>query len=231
MEKKNQAEWIDFSITEKYLKKYPGVPFGLTLILDCKPLQNSLEFDQYKRTLLRKMRKREILASISQRIGIYDRFFQSFGYPCPLVYHFKRTINSGFPKYNLIIDAHFLAEMCAGILVAVTDYDKIEDGLILDIASEGEISLGMGGRQFTLKEGEIVLRDKNDIICVLCQGADEKTKVKDETKNVLFYSFGVPGIEGTYIKEGLTIAAQTLIKFGGGTLKGLDVFVEIDPNS
>jgi len=125
-----------------------------------------------------------------------------------------------------MVDAHFMAEMCAGILVAVTDYDRVEGMLMLDVTRGGETSAGMGGRPFTTKEGEIVLRDEKDIICVLCQGADEKTKVRDDTRNVLFYSFAVPGIDGIYLKEGLTIAAETMAEFGGGAVKGLDVFVK-----
>ncbi|MBP1735972.1 MAG: hypothetical protein H6Q53_2259 [Deltaproteobacteria bacterium] len=200
------AAWIDFSISPVYQIRYPGVAFGLTLISECNPLTDSSGYDQYTRRLLRKMRKREILAGISQRINVYDRFFQSFGFDCPLPQHLKRTIHSGFPRYNLRVDAHFMAEMCAGILVAVTDYDRIEGTLMLDVA-------------------EIVLRDGKDIICVLCQGADEKTKVRDDTRNILFYSYAVPGIDGLYLNEGLTIAAETMTRFGGGTIKGLEVFI------
>jgi DNA/RNA-binding domain of Phe-tRNA-synthetase-like protein len=218
--------WIDFSISSAYEVKYPGVAFGLTLVSGCKPLTDSAGFNQYKRKLLRKMRKREILAEISQRIQIYDRFFQSFGFECPLPQHLKRTIHSGFPRYNLMVDAHFMAEMCAGILVAVTDYTQIEGMLMLDVTREGETSVGMGGRQFTTKDGEIVLRDEKDIICVLCQGADEKTKVKDDTHDVLFYSYAVPGIDGIHLKEGLTVAAETMAQFGRGTIKGLEVLVK-----
>ncbi len=218
--------WIEFSISPTYESRYPGVAFGLTLISGCKPLTESVEFDQYKRKLLRKMRKREVLAEISERIQMYERFFQSFGYECPLPQHLKRTIHSGFPKYNLMVDAHFMAEMCAGILVAVTDYDRIEGKLTLDVGRDGETSAGMGGRQFITKEGEIVLRDEKDIICVLCQGADEKTRVKDDTSNVLFYSYAIPGIDATHLKEGLTIAAETMVQFGGGTIIGLEVFVK-----
>jgi len=217
---------IDFSISSAYEVKYPGVAFGLTLISGCKPLSDTAGFDQYKRKLLRKMRKRENLAEISERIQVYDLFFQSFGYDCPLPQHLKRTIHSGFPRYNLMVDAHFMAEMCAGILVAVTDCDRIEGKLMLDVARGGETSAGMGGRQFTTKEGEIVLRDEKDIVCVLCQGADEKTRVRDDTCNVLFYSYAVPGIDGIYLKEGLTIAMETMVQFGGGTINGLEVFVK-----
>ena len=218
--------WIDFSISPAYEVRYPSVAFGLTLITGCEPLTDDAGFDQYKRKFLRKMRKRETLAEISQRVDMYDRFFQSFGFECPLSKHLKRTIHSGFPTYNLMVDAHFMAEMCAGILVAVADYDRIEGMLLLDVAREGERSAGMGGRQFMTKEGEIVLRDEKDIVCVLCQGADEKTRVTNETRNVLFYAYAVPGIDGIYLSEGLTVAAETMSQFGGGTIKGLEVFVK-----
>ena len=220
------STWINFSISPVYEARYPGVAFGLTLIEGCKPLTDNEGFDQHKRKFLRKMRKREMLVQISQRIDTYDRFFQSFGYECPLPQHLKRTINSGFPRYNLMVDAHFMAEMCAGILVAVTDYDRVEGALLLDVAQEGETAAGMGGRQFTMKEREIVLRDEKDIICVLCQGADEKTRVRDNTANVLFYSYAIPGIDATYLNEGLTVAAETMAEFGGGSVKGLEVFVK-----
>jgi DNA/RNA-binding domain of Phe-tRNA-synthetase-like protein len=116
-----------------------------------------------------------------------------------------------------------MAEMCAGILVAVTDFKQFSGKLTLDVAHEGEICAGMGGREFITREGEIVLRDEKDIVCVLCQGADEKTRVREETVDVLFYAYAVPGIAGQYLKEGLTIAADTLVEFGRGKLKFVEV--------
>ena len=74
------------------------------------------------------------------------------------------------------------------------------------------------------KEGEIVLRDGKEIVCILCQGADEKTRVREETRNVLFYAYAVPGIDAPFIREGLTIAAETMAGFGKGSVRGLEVF-------
>ena len=175
-----------FSISPAYREAYPGLAFGLTRISGCRNFDNPPGFDEAKRQLLRKMRKRETLAGITGRIETYDRFFRSFGYACPLSQHLKRTVNSGFPRYNLMVDTHFLAEMCAGILVAVADYDRLEGNLILDVAREGETCRGMGHREFKTQKGEIVLRDGKEIICVLCQGADEKTRVSETTRRVLF---------------------------------------------
>jgi DNA/RNA-binding domain of Phe-tRNA-synthetase-like protein len=214
----------NFSLSSAYTSRYPGVPFGLTLISGCQNSTNPRGFDHYKRKLLRKMRRRETLAGISERIDMYDQFFRSFGYECPLPKHLKRTINSGFPKYNLMVDAHFMAEMCPGILVAVADYDRFDGALTLDVAHEGEICRGMGGRNMRTEKDEIVVRDERDIVCVLCQGPDEKTRISDDTRNVLFYSYGVPGIESHSLKEGLTIAADTMVQFGNGTVEYVEVF-------
>jgi len=215
---------VDFSKSSRYEDRYPEVAFGLTLISGCRNSENPFGFDQYKRKLLRKMRRRETLKEITERIETYDTFFAGFGFDCPLSKHLKRTVNSGFPRYNLMVDAHFMAEMCAGILVAVTDFDRFEGALELDLAEEGEVCRGMGGQEFRTKESEIVLRDGKEIVCVLCQGADEKTRVGEETRNVLFYAYGIPGVEGSHLRDGLTIAAETMRDFGEGTTQGVGIY-------
>lgn len=215
---------VNFSMSQAYMKQYKGVAFGLALICGCQNSVNPPGFDQYKRKLLRKMRKRETLAQITERINTYSQFFSSFGYECPLPEHLRRTINSGFPKYNLMVDAHLMAEMCAGILVAVADFDRFDGALLLDVAEEGESCLGLGGRNIMTKKGEIVLRDEREIVCVLCQGPDEKTRVKDDTRNVLFYAYAVPGIEAGYLKTGLTVAADTMVQLGNGAIKCVKIY-------
>jgi len=214
---------LHFSRSPAYENQYPGLAFGLALVTACRNFANPPGFDQHKRKLLRKMRRRETLREITERIETYDRFFKGFGFHCPLPGHLKRTVNSGFPRYNLMVDAHFMAEMCAGILVAVTDFDRFEGGLTLDVAAEGEICRGMGGQKFITKANEIVLRDEKEIVCVLCQGADEKTRVTDDTQNVLFYAYAVPGIKGEHLRTGLAIAAEAVSQFGGGTIQDMAV--------
>ena len=95
---------------------------------------------------------------------------------------------------------------------------------MLDVSSEGEVCAGMGGREFVTREGEIVLRDEKEIVCVLCQGADEKTRARQDTTHVLFYTYAVPGIENQYLKEGLTVAAEIMAEFGGGKIEGIEIF-------
>ena len=219
----SEAKPVVFARSDAYDTQYEGVPFGLALISGCVNFENPEGFDAHKRKLLRKMRKRQTLAEITDRINAYDGFFREFGFTCPLPGHLKRTVDSGFPRYNLMVDAHFMAEMCAGILVAVTDYDRFEGALTLDVAGEDELCKGMSGREMHTRAGEIVLRDEKEIVCVLCQGADEKTRVSETTRNVLFYAYGIPGVETEYLKDGLTIAANTMAEFGNGTIEEISL--------
>jgi DNA/RNA-binding domain of Phe-tRNA-synthetase-like protein len=214
---------VSFNMSDRYRSAYPEVGFGLVLLTGCENPENPEGFDAHKRKLLRRMRKRETLSGIAKRIEAYDRFFAGFGQDCPLPVHLKRTVNSGFPRYNLLVDAHFMAEMCAGILVAVTDFDRMERGLTLDLAGEGEVCRGMGDREMRTREGEIVLRDEAGIVCVLCQGADEKTRVRRDTRNVLFYAYGVPGVSSEHLRQGLQVAEEAVATFGGGAGQGVRV--------
>jgi DNA/RNA-binding domain of Phe-tRNA-synthetase-like protein len=63
-----------------------------------------------------------------------------------------------------------------------------------------------------------------EIVCMLCQGADEKTRVGEDTENVLLYAYAVPGIERAHLQDGLTIAADTLLEFGRGEIEFIDVY-------
>lgn len=82
----------------------------------------------------------------------------------------------------------------------------------------------MGDRNFRTKEGEIVFRDEKEIVCVLCQGADEKTRVRDITRDVLFYAYGIPGIDVRFLEQGLSMTAETMTEFGGGTLQAMELY-------
>ncbi|MBU2552079.1 MAG: hypothetical protein KKB20_26950, partial [Proteobacteria bacterium] len=195
-----------------------------TLISGCRESPAPPGLTPHKKKLGKQMRKKETLAGVAERIEAYDRFFQTAGYECPLPKHLKRTLASGFYKYSLLIDAHFLAEMCSGTLVAVADFDRFEGALRLDLAEEGERSLGMGARELVCRAGEIVLRDEKDIVCVLLQGADEKTRVRPETTSVCYYTYAVPGVGPEHLEQGLRIAAETATRFGGGAVEVLEIY-------
>jgi DNA/RNA-binding domain of Phe-tRNA-synthetase-like protein len=207
---------VNLIITGAYRLHFPNLNFGIGTVQDCTYFEKSESFKLYKRELLRKMRRKANLVQIEERVNLYDQFFKEWGYPCPLPGHFKRTIEMGFPIANLYIDAHIIAEMCHGILMAIQDLDHFHGEWRLDLSNEGETFQGVSGRMLYCKEEEIVLRDEKGIVCSLFQGPDFRTKVDASSKNIVIYVFTAPEIQEEYVANGLQLALEILQKFGSG---------------
>src|SRR4030067_1793825 len=117
---------VSFHITDAYRQRFPNLAFGIGTIQGCTYFEKNESFKLFKRELLRKMRRRSNLVQIEEGTNLYDQFFKEWGYPCPLPGHFKRTIEMGFPIINLYIDTHIIAEMCHGILMALSVLARVE---------------------------------------------------------------------------------------------------------
>jgi len=215
---------ISLTITDAYRRRFPDLTFGIGTVQSCTYFEKSELFKLYKRELLRKMRRKANLVQLEERIHLYDQFFKEWGYPCPLPNHLKRTIEMGFPIVNLYIDTHIIAEMCHGVLMAIQDLDRFQGEWRLDLAQEGETFKGVSGKMIRCKENEIVLRDKEGMVCSLFQGPDFKTRVEPTSKNIVVYIFTAPGIEEEHVSDGLQLALEMLGKFGLGKESWQKVF-------
>ena len=207
---------ISLTITDVYSRRLPELSFGIGTIQDCTYYEKDEPFKLYKRDLLRKLRRKDNLIKIEERIGLYDQFFKDWGYPCPLPNHLKRTIEMGFPIINFYIDTHIMAEMCQGILMAIQDLDRFHGQWRLDLAAEGETYQAVSGKTVRCKEEEIVLRDEKEIVCSLFQGPDSRTKVDQASKDIVVYVFTAPGIQEEPVSKGLQLALEILEQFGHG---------------
>jgi DNA/RNA-binding domain of Phe-tRNA-synthetase-like protein len=215
---------VSLTITDVYRQRFPELSFGIGTIRDCAYFEKSEPFKLYKRELLRKMKRRATLLEIEERIQLYDRFFQEWGYACPLPGHFKKVIQMGFPIVNLYIDTHIIAEMCHGILMAIQDLDRFEGSWRLDLAEEGETFEAVSGKRIACKRDEIVLRDEKGIVCSLFQGPDFKTRIESSSQNIVVYVFAAPGIVEEHVSNGIRLALEILEKFGGGKYYWWKVF-------
>lgn len=207
---------VSLTITDAYCQRFPDLSFGIGTVQDCAYFEKSEAFKLFKRELLRKMKRRAHLAEIEEQIQRYDRFFQDWGYPCPLPGHLKRTVEMGFPIHNLYIDTHIIAEMNHGILMAIQDLDRFEGSWRLDLADDGEVFEAVSGKTIICKRDEIVLRDEKGIVCSLFQGPDFKTKIDSSSKNIVVYVFTAPEIVEENVSNGIQLALEVLGKFGSG---------------
>jgi hypothetical protein len=204
--------------------RYPDLAFGLILVGNGrKPGKRPRPGRPQEETAAGHAQTGD-LAGITERIGAYDRFFQTFGFECPLPKHLKRTVNSGFPVTTSWWTPISWPRCCAGILVAVADFDRFDGGLTLDLAGAGEPWTAHGRtRPDHGGRAKIVLRDEKDIVCVLSR-ARTKRPVSGRTPAVPVLRLCRPGVEARYLRDGLTIAAETTAGFGRGEVRMLEVY-------
>ena len=63
---------VSLTITDAYCRRFPELRFGIGTIQDCTYFEKSESFKRYKRDLLRKMRRRDNLIKIEERINTLE---------------------------------------------------------------------------------------------------------------------------------------------------------------
>jgi len=144
----------------------------------------------------------EALAPISRRMQAFESFFAMHGFHSPLTRQFEQTRKKGLPAGNAIVGALLLAEMSNGLLMGAQNLDSVKGDIIYDLANDGESFRGMRG-EIKCRTGELVLRDSEGIIASLLQGPDFRTRLLNETRNVIFFVFSVPGIDAGEVRHAL----------------------------
>ena len=215
---------VSFSKSSRYQDRYPEVAFGLTLISGCSNFENPAGFDQYKRKLLRKMRRRETLAQITERINAYEKFFAGFGFDCPLPNTSREPSTAVFPDTTLWW-MPILWQRCVLESWWRSPILTVLMGHWCWIRQKRESSaVGWAARSFGPRRARLFSGMKRISSVSCARGADEKTRVGEDTRNVLFYAYGIPGVEGNHLRDGLTIAAETMRDFGEGIIQGVEVY-------
>lgn len=138
--------------------------------------------------------------SVIVRIQLFESFFAQNGLHCPLGEQFEAIGRKGSIGGSPLVQALLLSEMTTGLLMGAQDAAAIMQSLLCDIAGENESFRGMRG-DIQCRKGEIVLRDTEGIIATLLQGPDYRTRLRKDTKDVAFFIFSVPGIDGHHVQE------------------------------
>ncbi len=139
-----------------------------------------------------------------RRLQAFESFFAQNGFRSPLGHQLKSIQEKGLPGGSPVVRALLLSEMSTGLLMGAQDAAAIEGALVCDLAREGESFQGMRGEVLCRKE-EIVLRDGQGIIATLLQGPDHRTRLKKDTKDVVFFIFSAPGISAAEVREGVGV--------------------------
>jgi DNA/RNA-binding domain of Phe-tRNA-synthetase-like protein len=129
-------------------------------------------------------------------IQAYQRHYRAFGQ----TYHVLRQLESvalkGKPLASPsgLVLAMFAAELDSLLLTAGHDVDALQPPLVIDRSVADERFVGLGGREQVVRSGDMLMRDEGGIISAVVYGPDERTRLVDHTRRVLFSTYAPAGI-------------------------------------
>lgn len=87
-----------------------------------------------------------------------------------------------------------MAELKHLLLTAGHDLDLVRVPIRLDIARGTERYLRLNGEEQELKAGDMFIADAEGILSTVIYGPDQRTRIRPDTRRVLFTVYAPPGI-------------------------------------
>ena len=126
-----------------------------------------------------------------------------------------------FPRINALVDGYNLASAETRIALAAFDIANLRGDLRMRRSRPGETFLGIGMEApVTLTGVEVVCEDADRLVAIYPYRDAEASKVTSDTRDVRFLACGVPGISEEALREAAAVAANTVMRFCGGTTDG-----------
>ena len=189
-------------LTPDWINNYPNAAIGL-LVLDnvCNP-PAAPALEKAKQALEQVIRVRyqgfdraqlRALLTLAAYHAYYKRFKKS--------YHVQLQLESvalkgkPIPKGAPLVETMFMAELDDLLLTAGHDLDFVQPPLSVDVANGEEQFVDIGGREQTLKSGDMFIRDGQGIISSIIYGPDQRTRIRPETRRVVYTTYAPAGIE------------------------------------
>ena len=101
-------------------------------------------------------------------------------------------------RYNNAVA--FLTELKTRCLLGSHDADRIEGDLVIYTESEKTGFPSIHGGEAHSYPGDVTCRDDISIVVSMIAGADSRTCLSDDSRHVLYFAFGTPGMEPEILK-------------------------------
>ena len=219
-------EFLIMEFSPAVLEKFPGLRVAEGIVTSVAISGDDPGLEAFKVKVARTIASKYSLDTVKDdpKFRAYRDFFWSVGVDPtktrPASEALVRRLLSGgkLPKINTAVDAYNLASAASGVPIAAFDADKLEGGLTMRFATDGETFQGIGMNEpIALKPNQVILTDEKKILAVYPYRDSDQTKVTLGTKNIHIVSCGVPHIGEKKVLEAYGLCASYLKEYTGGT--------------
>jgi DNA/RNA-binding domain of Phe-tRNA-synthetase-like protein len=195
-------------LTKSWLGLVPDAGVGLLWIKNVPNTSDHPDLAVERKKLAASLRKqyadldRQSLRS-DPVYAVYDAFYRKFR----KTYHLQLQLESVVFKEKAIfspsalVSAMFMAELKTGLLTAGHDVAALKPDLKADVATGDETFQRMSGENQQLKEGDLYIADHEGILSSIIYGPDQRSQIQNETDQVIYTTYRLPGISGQQVRE------------------------------
>ena len=194
-----------------WLATFPGAHVGALLMQHVANAEPSPALEAALAELQAELRREFAAASRADLLALptvaaYQRHYRAFGQ----TYHVLRQLESvalkGRPLASpggSLVSAMFGAELRSLLLTAGHDADALAGDLLVDCSREGDTFVGIGGQEYVLKAGDMLIRDQRGIISAVLHGPDQRTRLVPSAQRALFVTYAPAGIPAAAVRTHL----------------------------
>jgi DNA/RNA-binding domain of Phe-tRNA-synthetase-like protein len=191
-----------FELTPEWKSAYPGSSIGVLVMHGVVNPRQHPQLHEKKVNLEEALRTqfssydRKGLKAIPV-LAAYNEYYKQFNKTYHVQHQLESVVfkNRNIPKVAALVEAMFMAELKNLLLTAGHDLDIIESPLRIDVAKGTESYIRMNGDEQRLKAGDMMIADMKGIVSCIIYGPDHRTRIRPETKRVVFTVYAPPGIE------------------------------------
>jgi len=205
------------TIDPKIYSRYPGFHCAWMTVTNAGQTADRPALDLLKGEGIRQLKKQHAGYERSSFIRTepvcrYVQYYKSFGRTYPVLQQLESILlkDKGLPAVGALIEAMFLAEVQNLLLTAGHDRNCLQGKLNLQTADGTETYHGITGKEQQLTAGDLCISDECGILSSILGGPDQRTKITADTKDVLYFVYGVDGVTKEQLSRHLEMIAACL---------------------
>lgn len=205
-----EAPIIEFYVTERWQQLYQGALVGVLAIRDASNVESPPILREWTHRIEEDIKTRysrwdrkglDVLPVIQAYRAYYRRFKKTYHVLLQLesVAFKNRSLRRG----PALLEVMFSAELKNLLLTAGHDLARLKGQIKLDTAVGDESYQTISGEDKILKPGDMYIADQQGVISSIIYGPDKRTKITNNTKDVLYTVYAPSGIEKERVRHHL----------------------------
>lgn len=230
---------LEIQLTDRWYTTFPGAHVGALLVGGVDNSIPAPALDRHKREV--EARLREGFGGLSRAellelevLKAYRSYYRGFDQTYHVQLQLESVVHRGkaLPTVSPLVDASFAAELETLVLTASHDADLLEPPLTIGATRGGEAFTQMSGKVRSLKPGDMMMADREGVVCTILHGQDARTPISVETRRALYVTYAPAGVPVEVVRRQLDALRENVLLFAPqAEVEGVEIYGSAGPDT